>query len=180
MYCKCGCRKITSLSGRNRKKIGHIKGEYVDYISGHNTKEMWNKGIYNRRGQSWKDNISKSTKGRTPWNKGKKWSEEVMCKLKGPRDSILGENNPNWKGGIDKEIRGIRRSREYRRFKLFIRQRDKVCLLCYSDKNLHVDHIKSFTFFPDLRYDPNNARLLCFECHKGTPNFGRKARKDNF
>lgn len=113
--------------------------------------------------------------GKIPWNKGKHWSLETRIKLRGPREQILGKNNPNWKGGIDQIIRGARRSSDYLRFKRTIRERDGVCVLCGSNKRLHVDHIKSFTYYPELRYDLANGRLLCFMCHKKTPNFGRKA-----
>ena len=125
----------------------------------------------------WKRNIALSRIGKTPWNKGKPWPDEIKEKLSGPRDRLVGAGNPNWKGGIDQLIRGIRRSREYKRFKMFIRKRDKVCVLCGSSVRLHVDHMKSFTYFPELRFEPSNGRLLCFECHKKTPNFGSKARK---
>lgn len=178
MYCKCGCGKITSIAKRNRYNLGHVKGKYIEYLPGHKTKYFWKIGIYDNRGKKWKNSISKATKGRTPWNKGKKWSYEVIKKLQGKRDCILGDKNPNWRGGIDQKIRGLRRSREYLHFKRFIRNRDKICVFCESNKKLHVDHIKSFTYYPKLRYVPSNARLLCFECHKKTDNFGIKARRN--
>lgn len=173
MYCKCGCGKITPIAKRNRYNLGHIKGKYIDYLLGH--KMRGKKRVFSDK---WKKNISKGCMGRTPWNKGKKWNEKVLQKLRGKRDNILGEKNPNWKGGIDQQIRGIRRSRDYLRFKKFIRDRDRVCILCGSDKKLHIDHIKSFTYYPELRYEPSNARLLCFKCHRETPNFGSKARME--
>jgi hypothetical protein len=37
MLCQCGCGKETSIATRNRKKLGHIKGQHVPYIIGHNT-----------------------------------------------------------------------------------------------------------------------------------------------
>lgn len=172
MYCKCGCGEITPIAKRNRDNLGHIKGEHIDYLKGHK-----NRGVKRPPfSKEWREKISKSTKGRKPWNKGKKWSDEVIQKLKEKRDNILGEKNPNWKGGIDQKIRGIRRSRDYLRFKKYIKERDKVCVLCGSNKNLHIHHIKSFTYYPELRYKKSNAILLCFNCHKKTDNFGTKSR----
>lgn len=172
MYCKCGCGKITPIAKRNRKNLGHIKGKHIDYLFAHKLR-----GKKRHFTDEWKNNISKGCIGRTPWNKGKKWSDDIIKKLCGPRDNLLGKKNPNWKGGIDQKIRGIRRSREYLHFKKYIRERDKVCVICGSNSNLQVDHIKSFTYYPNLRYEKSNARLLCFKCHRGTPNFGSKARK---
>ena len=170
-YCKCGCGQLTPISKRNRFNLGHIKDQPIDYLKSHKLRGKKRPPF----SDEWKKKISISHVGKIPWNKDKQWDEEVLEKLRCPRDSMIGANNPNWKGGIDIEIRGLRRSREYRVWKQAIRKRDKVCVWCSSSKQLHADHIKSFTYYPDFRYDINNGRLLCFECHRKTPNYGRKA-----
>lgn len=38
-YCKCGCGRKTSISTKNRNKIGHVKGEPVDYFHGHSPRK---------------------------------------------------------------------------------------------------------------------------------------------
>jgi 5-methylcytosine-specific restriction endonuclease McrA len=43
-------------------------------------------------------------------------------------------------------------------------------------KKIHADHIKSFAYYPKLRYDINNGRTLCEDCHKKTENYGIKSR----
>jgi len=174
MYCKCGCGKITPVAKRNRKWLGHIKGKHIEYLFGHALRGR-KRPPFSKR---WKENISNSCKGRIPWNKGLKWPKEIIEKLRGNRDCILGNKNPNWKGGIDQKIRGLRRSREYLKWKRIIFERDKVCMMCGSNKKLSADHIKSFTYYPELRYDPANGRLLCWRCHLKTSNFGRKAVKE--
>jgi hypothetical protein len=40
-----------------------------------------------------------SSKGKLNSNYGKKWTEDVLEKMRGPRPNILGKNNPNWRGG---------------------------------------------------------------------------------
>lgn len=169
--CKCGCGQVTPVAKMTRTKLGHVKGVHIDYCFAHALR-----GRKRSFTPEWKASISQSCKGRTPWNKGKKWPEEVLVKLRGKRDSIVGDKNPNWRGGIDIKIRGERRSRDYRILKRVVRERDKVCVLCGSEDQLQVDHIKSFTYYPLLRYDMDNVRLLCWDCHKATPNFGARAR----
>lgn len=39
---------------------------------------------------------------------------------------------------------------------------------------LQADHIKSYLLFPNLRWEINNGRTLCFECHKKTGTWGKK------
>lgn len=171
MLCKCGCGQVTTISPRNRKHLGHVKGQHIDFCHSHALRGR--KRVFT---QEWKDNIANGCMGRKPWNKGKPSSEEWKAKLRGRGDAKLGDKNPNWKGGIDQKIRGIRRSREYLRLKAFVRARDKTCVWCGSCERLHVDHIKSFTYYPELRFDPANCRLLCFRCHIKTPNFGSKSK----
>lgn len=36
--CKCGCGKQTPIAKRNRRELGHIKGQHISYINGHNRK----------------------------------------------------------------------------------------------------------------------------------------------
>lgn len=42
---------------------------------------------------------------------------------------------------------------------------------------LNADHIKPYCAYPDLRWDINNGRTLCVECHKKTDTYGSKAWK---
>lgn len=88
--------------------------------------------------------------------------------------SLSGKDNPNWRGGVTLKTRGIRHSSEYQRWRKSIIRRDKVCVLCGNDKNLHADHIKPFIFNPDLIYDINNGRTLCIHCHKKTDTYGKR------
>lgn len=91
----------------------------------------------------------------------------------------VGADNPRWKGGIatnanDRAITGI----GY--WKATVKRRDgNICQLCGLDGNIacndckrkpvmHIDHIKPWKEFPELRLDVSNGRVLCADCHYST------------
>lgn len=102
-------------------------------------------------------------KGFIPWNKGMK-----MPYI--PHLNNRGEKNSGWKGGVSF-------NRKYdskrRRWSNDVRQRDGMCLFCGAKDNLQADHIKSWALYPELRYDLENGRTLCFNCHKKTKTYGK-------
>jgi hypothetical protein len=100
--------------------------------------------------------------GKTPWNKGKKMPQ------------FSGENHPNWKGGVakDKRKRG-----EYTKWRSQVFERDNwTCQTCHTRGcYLEAHHIKAWSKYPELRFDPSNGVTLCEDCHKLTDNYkGRK------
>ena len=63
-------------------------------------------------------------------------------------------------------------SREWRelRFKVLVHYGRK-CMLCNAtNKELHVDHIKPVSIFPQLQLDINNLQVLCVDCNLGKSN----------
>lgn len=66
----------------------------------------------------------------------------------------------------------------YRGWRILVLKRDEnKCVLCGSLDRIECDHIKSFKYFPELRYDVNNGRALCHWCHVKTSNYGGKQLK---
>ena len=109
------------------------------------------------------------------WNRGKVVSKENRVKL-----SILksGDKSPLWKGGVSKTNQKIRAGLEYRLWRESVFKRDDwKCIKCGYKGYVEADHIKSFAYYPELRFDVSNGRTLCKKCHKLTSNYAFKARK---
>lgn len=105
--------------------------------------------------------------GQKAWNKDKKWSNEVIEKL---RKKALGkykkENNPNWRGGISFEHYSDSWTKI---LKFSIKKRDKfICNICGKNKKLVVHHID----YNKKNCNPDNLITLCVNCHAKT-NFKR-------
>ena len=90
--------------------------------------------------------------------------------------SKQGENNPNWKGGVSPINKRIRRSSKFFQWRKLVFERDNyTCQICNKrGGELHPDHIKQFAYHPELRFDINNGRTLCKECHMKTDTWGFK------
>lgn len=82
------------------------------------------------------------------------------------RPEMSGEKHFNWKGGISSV-----NEKERVRFKSVIQNmvfnRDNyTCQICHKKGGiLHADHIQSFSDHVESRFDKDNCRTLCRECH---------------
>lgn len=119
------------------------------------------------------------------WFKGKKMSEEQKLKVSlNRRGKCIGEGHHNWQGGKTKASTKIRNSSQYKDWRNIIFKRDNYkCLECGARSKtgnpiiIHADHIKPFAYFPELRFDIDNGRTLCIDCHKKTDTYLSKAKK---
>ena len=80
------------------------------------------------------------------------------------------KSHPIWKGGITKENDKIRKSSEYKEWRLAVLRRDRfTCVKCghigsksYAhgdgECDLRADHIKPFSLYSDLRFVVSNGR----------------------
>lgn len=110
---------------------------------------------------------------------GRVFSDEHLTKIRAARkdNAKYGEENPNWKGGLTDVNRKLRGSWMFREWKTnsISRAHHKceqcgvedghMCPCCGIRTKLHVHHIKSFSKYPDLRFDPHNSEVLCPKCH---------------
>lgn len=168
-YCSSGCYNSatvgTTRSDATRLKISKaLKGK---------TKVVIHEGQFQ--------------KGHTSFMKGMKHSDSARAKMS---DSALGKKRPdtsgahhwNWKGGIKR--RDIKddalRVNFKRNYASRILARDNyTCQVCSVEYGrMHVDHIKRWADFPDLRFDLDNCRTLCVPCHYYV-TFKRKMPKES-
>lgn len=147
---------------------------------------------------------NKGMKGhQVAWNKGVELSMEHKeklrdAKLKNPVRYWLGKKRPgldlskrelpkgdahwNWRGGINPINDTIRKSAEYKAWRSKVFKRDGYMCVIGGEphgSNLNADHIKPFAFYPELRFNIDNGRTLCEDCHKKTDTYGRRSFKYN-
>lgn len=141
------------------------------------------------------EKMSRIHKAIPSWNDGSDFAKQRIeqCRLNGKKyggsfsrsietriklsEAQLGEKAHNWQGGKTKEHDRIRHSYRYRLWKLQVKERDGyMCIKCSSTENLHVDHIKPFAWYPELRFEVSNGRVLCYKCHKKTKTWGPRYR----
>lgn len=117
-----------------------------------------------------RNKISLSKKGRPSYIRTK----ETLKKMS---NGATGENHWNWQGGKTKETLRLRGTYKYREWRSSVFERDNyTCQICgVKGSYLNADHIKPWSKYPDLRFDINNGRTLCLECHYKTDTFGYKA-----
>ena len=103
---------------------------------------------------------------------GNKTPEEVREKI---RNAQRGEKGNNWKGGLwSSQPQSERKSARYRTLRKEVMERDVwKCVLCGDGGELEVDHIKSYSKYPELRFEKTNLRTLCKPCHRDTDTFAK-------
>lgn len=132
-----------------------------------------------RRGpltEEWRENISKSVKqgfinGRVAFNKGRHPSAEARKKMKAPRPSIQGANNPNWKGGKTSKSTAFLNSSAWADCRNEVFQRDNwTCQLSsIRGGDLECHHIIPRYLIPEsLWLDQGNLITLSKKIHNMT------------
>lgn len=138
---------------------------------------------------------SDSLRGQAPWNKGLKAAEDervhrcVKAAHAGNRGKkawnhgkempeISGPRHPAWKGGATLEAEKARKCVAAKEWRRQVFERDNyTCFFCGErGGRLNADHIKPFETYPELRYDVNNGRTTCEDCHRKTPTYGSRGK----
>jgi hypothetical protein len=141
------------LSDESRKRLSLIR------------KQEWATG---RRKGGWKltDKTKNKMKNRIPWNVG--------------IPIVSGEQCWNWKGGRSRWYREGYYTKKYLNWRRDVFVRDEFTCKDCGKKHIYITahHIKSWVNYPELRFDVDNGRTLCEDCHKKTDNYKARGRKN--
>ena len=101
-------------------------------------------------------------KGLKGFMKGRKVSQETREKMS---TSQLGEKNHNWKGGITSPSQ--KKGYEYHDWRKAVVERDNsTCTICNKFCMYPIaHHVKHAHECPELVYDVDNGKTLCYDCH---------------
>ena len=123
---------------------------------------------------TWGNKISEVKKGKPlPWLKDYQFKKGQHSNNEFRKGQNIGENNPNWKGGIYSKLYSfiiIRHSKEYKFWRESVFKRDDyTCQFCgIRGCYLEPHHKKSFIDYPELRFVVSNGITLCKKCHNKT------------
>ena len=101
----------------------------------------------------------------------------VECRIRGQSKVMSGIKNPNYNPNLTSEDRKKRMQvLGYTHFKNSVLRRDDFkCVICESDKSIVVHHLNSYHWDKNNRLNPNNAVVLCYDCHRDFHNkYGHK------
>ena len=104
------------------------------------------------------------------------WRRNIGLSNRGKR---TGCKSNFWKGGITPVNLLLRNGSQYKDWRIFVFKRDNfTCKKCGDNqgRNLNAHHIKSFSKYPELRFDVNNGCTLCIPCHRQTDSYGEKIK----
>jgi hypothetical protein len=166
------------------KKVGtclHCKGDIIAKNSGFNkpNRKFCSKScrmiVQNKQAVWTSERRQKLALAASKVHRGRVFSDIHRRNLS---QALQGQSNWNWKGGISPENNRIRSSIEYKEWRRAVFQRDDYrCFDCGErGGNLEADHIYPFALYPRLRFQLENGRTLCVNCHKRTPTYGRKTK----
>jgi len=71
-----------------------------------------------------------------------------------------------------------RHSKDYRKWRVAVIRKDKVCLVCESRKNRHAHHVNHSSYFPEQRFNVENGVVLCGKCHSQFHNNYKRSTRE--
>lgn len=108
-------------------------------------------------------------------HKSKRGPRSIETRIK-LSEARKGDKWCTWKGGVSTANEIIRKSLSYKIWRTAVFVRDGyACVLCGAKGCvLNADHIKRFSDFPEHRFNVNNGRTLCIDCHRNTSTYGNR------
>lgn len=148
------CKTSFSLPGIDNDFCSEMhKQKYISFVSQRRQKRQRKK----------ENRLRKQLKG--------KWKQKLKGRLGDV--NVKGENGSfkqmSLAEAISKKV--FYQSLEWYKLRfLVLKKYGRKCMCCYSTNNLHVDHIKPISRFPELALIFNNLQVLCKDCNLGKLN----------
>jgi len=173
--------EVRSKISKGWFKKGESVSPETQFKAGHTP---WHKGETSVYSDEQLENITKAnrkksfkTAGKNNWQwKGgkskcidcnKQLSHYRVARCRGCNaEYYSGENSWSWQGGktSDNDLQRLKFLRTV--VPVVLERDDYTCQICdTSGGRLHVDHIKSWSEYPELRFTESNCRALCRACH---------------
>ena len=181
--CKT-CRKNRLVEVRGMLKASYEKKSPHCHKCGFN-KTISSKTWFKKGNIPWSTGLKYKNPKVALAHKGKHFSPQTEFKEKDIR--LIGKNNVNWRGGITPLKEEIRKSFEYKKWRILILKKDNyTCQICnIRGGKLNADHIKAFSIIlyinniktmEDARncielWSVDNGRTLCKPCHEETDSY---------
>lgn len=154
-------RKGFKMSEEQKKKIGLANKGKVRSMQ---FREM------RRRHATGKRQSLEQIERRAAKLRGKKRTpEQILRMIQGRKPKLI------YKSSLRQKIYN---SIEYKLWRKSVFERDGYQCIWGGKEHgdrLQADHIKSFAFFPELRFAIDNGRTLCIDCHRKTDTWGQRA-----
>lgn len=183
--CYVLCQKGKKLSDEHKEKISiGVKNSNAMKTAFKKGSEPWNKDIKYDEKMKARLNISGlwthgEGKGRKHTIETKKRISEAKMGCSGywkgkKRLGMNREKHWNWKGGISSLDKLDRHIFAQTIRKQVLKRDNFTCQMCNQrGVDLQVDHIQPWSEYVELRFDINNCRTLCINCHYKI-TFGRE------
>lgn len=179
-------KKLSEARKNSKFKQGFQKGHTINLGKKYSEERRRNISLGQKGkiiSQEQKDYLSKLNTGKS-LNLTEEQRKDRSDKLK---QAYRDGKRKNYKGGITEINFQIRHSFEMKLWRESVFKRDNwTCVFCYKKGGwskeekrkieLNADHIKPFATFPELRFDIDNGRTLCVDCHRKTDTWGGRTR----
>jgi hypothetical protein len=168
-YCSKEC-SYSDRKGKNNSMYGRKRPDIIELI-----KKRTALGLYSKENHpGWKGGKPRCTCCDKLLSSRK--LKKFLCK-DCIKNYLIGEKSGGWRGGVCPEHIRLRGTKEYKLWRKAVFERDHyTCVWCHTKKSpFNADHIKSFSSYPKLRFDINNGRTLCKDCHEKTETYGGRS-----